>query len=287
MRRIIDSLKPNIWTITLILCLAGGISQAGTIGEYLYFDKIFDEGGNLKIDVNNSTYYVKELRSDTGSVLWNTSAGDFPVSGSSIVVVNSDTPWTSLQEGETAAYWANGSLLVSGDDEEVISTAISKTEGEVRLAAGSYSLSGLSIDSPVTLCGEGDGTVIHHEGSVSQTIVIAADDVDLKDLKLIGGSRASGDSVGIYADGYHFTIDGVEVADYHQGGIKINNPNNSTVRQSRITGVGSDGYGDCFYANNSEDKLLVRDVYVGDCAGHNYDFVTVNLSANWCYLCQP
>ncbi len=287
MRRIIDSLKPNIWTITLILCLAAGITQAGMVGEYLYFDKIFDEGGNLKIDVNNSTYYVKELRSETGSVLWNTSAGDFPISGSSIVIVNSHTPWASLQEGETAAYWANGSQLVSGGDREVIATAISKTEGEVRLTAGSYSLSGLMINSQVKLIGEGDGTVIHHEGSVNHTISIAADNVVLKDFKLIGDSRASKNSVGIYADGYHFTIDGINITNYHQGGIKINNPDNSTVRQSRITGVGSEDYGDCFYASNSEDKLLVRDTYVNDCAGHNYDFVTTQLSSNWCYLCQP
>lgn len=263
---------------------SSGNSQAGTIGEYLYFDKIYDESGDLKIDVNNSTYYVKEVRSETGSVLWNTSAGDFPVSGSSIVIVNSNTPWASLQKGETAAYWSNGSQLANGDSKKVISWAIENTTGIIKLLEGTYSLSGLDISNQVTLTGEGDATIIQHNGESSRTIEIGSDNVVLKDLKIIGGSRSS--DTGISSEGHHFKISGVTVTNYHWG-IKVSNPQNSTISNCRISAIGSDGEGDGIHARNAENKLVIRDTFAEDCAGSNYNLNNTTLDSNWCYLCAP
>lgn len=263
------------------------VQASSIIGQYLYTDKIYDESKKLKIDVKNSTYYIEVMRNESGSLFWNTSEGDFPVASSTVVVTKSNTPWNSLQGGITTAYLANGTVISSGEDRKVIMDAIRMSSGEVKLLGGEYSLSGLTITSPITLRGEGDATVFKHKDENPITIKIMSDNVKLKDFKLAGNNRSSGNSIGVFSDGYHFVIDGLKITNYHHSGIKVKNPKDSVIKDCSIIGIGSDGKGYGIYASNSENELLIRDVFVKDCGKDNYYFVSTNLSSNWCYLCQP
>jgi len=189
--------------------------------------------------VNTTTIAGSVFTNETGSTMWNTSNGDFPVSDATIVITKSEYPWDFLFGGsQTCWRWANGSVGQCGSDSAtVINNAVNSVPsgGEIVVVGDITITTPILIDKRITYKHIGTATL-------QSTYIKLGSNTDTRRAKII--------------------LDVVDGVDNSVNGIEINRGGFSKIEFTRIQNC---RYG--IYANPSDwsNNVFIEGNLINNC----------------------
>jgi hypothetical protein len=169
------------------------------------------------------------------------------------------------------------------DDTAAIQAAIAANpddRGVVYLPAGTYGISGpLTIQSGVTLIGDGDETTTIVQAATSGATITGTDIIrlNIRDLSLVGPNSGTGVGLALDLDAQpataYINLSRVTVRDFGSHGVDVENPIVSTFNRVAAQGNGGDG----IYLHGQVAGAAGTSVVMNACYGNGNTGVGIHL----------